>query len=114
MLINTYTILFEFIFQLKKIKPENRKSATNSERSQLKTEKDNSKRHTWRLPKIVQPSTGLEKYVHSTEFSRIPVLPTIASAFSEKSTKTSTTRQICHLMNDPRHTGSTSSIDRYY
>ncbi|XP_050543926.1 AN1-type zinc finger protein 4-like [Daktulosphaira vitifoliae] len=97
--------------KLKKTKPENRKSITTSDRSQLNTEKDNSKRHTWRLPKIVQPSTGLEKYVHSAEFSRIPVLPTIASACSEKSTKTSTTRQICHLMNDPRHTGSTSSID---
>ncbi|XP_050443533.1 AN1-type zinc finger protein 4-like [Adelges cooleyi] len=97
--------------KLKRTKSDHRKSTTSCERSQMKTEKDNSKRHTWRLPKIVQPSTGLEKYVRSAEFSRIPVLPTIASACSEKNTKSTSTRQLCHFMNDPRHTGSTSSID---
>lgn len=97
-------------FQLKRTKSEYRKSASAPERSQMKTEKDISKRHTWRLPKIVQSSPGLGKYVRSAEFSRIPVLPTITSACSEKNAKAS--RQLCHIMNDPRHTGSTSSIDR--
>lgn len=99
--------------QLKKTKSEYRKSASAPERSQMKTEKDISKRHTWRLPKIVQSPPAIEKYVHSTEFSRIPVLPTITSTCSEKNAKATTTRQLCHIMSDPRHTGSTSSIDRY-
>lgn len=95
--------------KVKRTKSEHQKSAP--ERSQMKTEKDSSKRHTWRLPKIVQSSPVLEKYVRSAEFSRIPVLPTITSACSDKNTKATTTRQLCHIMNDPRHTGSTSSID---
>lgn len=78
----------------------------------MKTENDSGKRHTWRLPKIVQSSPVLGKYVRSAEFSRIPVLPTITSACSDKNTKATTARQLCHIMNDPRHTGSTSSIDR--
>jgi len=78
----------------------------------MKTEKDSSKLHTWRLP-IVQSTPVLGKYVRSAEFSRIPVLPTIASTTcSEKNAKSTTTRQLCHIMNEPRHTGSTSSIDR--
>jgi len=97
--------------KIKRTKSEHRKSASAPERSQMKTEKDSSKRHTWRLPKIVQSSPVLEKYVRSAEFSRIPVLPTITSACSDKNTKATTTRQLCHIMNDPRHTGSTSSID---
>jgi hypothetical protein len=97
--------------KLKRTKSEYRKSASAPERSQMKTEKDISKRHTWRLPKIVQSSPGLGKYVRSAEFSRIPVLPTITSACSDKNAKATTTRQLCHIMNDSRHTGSTSSID---
>lgn len=77
----------------------------------MKTEKDSNKRHTWRLPKIVQSSPVLEKYVRSTEFSRIPVLPTITSTCSDKNAKATAARQLCHILND-RHTGSTSSIDR--
>lgn len=101
------------LFQLKRTKSEHRKSASAPERSQMKTEKDSSKRHTWRLPKIVQSSSPvLGKYVRSAEFSRIPVLPTITSTCSDKNAKSTTTRQLCHIMNDPRHTGSTSSIDR--
>lgn len=101
------------LLQLKRTKSEHRKSASAPERSQMKTEKDSSKRHTWRLPKIVQSSSPvLGKYVRSAEFSRIPVLPTITSACSDKNAKATTTRQLCHIMNDPRHTGSTSSIDR--
>jgi len=94
-------------FQLKKTKSEYRKSASAPERSQMKTEKDISKRHTWRLPKIVKSPPSLGKYVRSTEFSRIPVLPTITSTCSEKNAKATTTRQLCHIMS-----GSTSSIDR--
>ncbi|VVC40917.1 Hypothetical protein CINCED_3A012539 [Cinara cedri] len=97
--------------KLKRTKSEHRKSASAPEKSQMKTEKDNNKRHTWRLPKIVQSSPVLGKYVRSAEFSRIPVLPTITSACSEKNAKSTTARQLCHIMNDPRHTGSTSSID---
>jgi len=77
----------------------------------MKTEKDSSKLHTWRLP-IVQSTPVLGKYVRSAEFSRIPVLPTITSTCSDKNAKSTTTRQLCHIMNEPRHSGSTSSIDR--
>ncbi|CAH1738630.1 AN1-type zinc finger protein 4-like [Aphis gossypii] len=108
---NLETLSISSKSKLKRTKPEHRKSASAPEKSQMKTEKDSSKLHTWRLP-IVQSTPVMGKYVRSAEFSRIPVLPTIASTTcSEKNSKSTTTRQLCHIMNEPRHTGSTSSID---
>ncbi|KAF0771056.1 AN1-type zinc finger protein 4-like, partial [Aphis craccivora] len=110
---NLETLSISSKSKLKRTKPEHRKSASAPEKSQMKTEKDSSKLHTWRLP-IVQSTPVMGKYVRSAEFSRIPVLPTIASTTcSEKNAKSTTTRQLCHIMNEPRHTGSTSSIDSY-